>query len=124
MFPRDRTANVALFAAAGAAWALVAVLFTTRSPVGDVPVQLAGAFLLGAAVTLTALPLFWLGAFTLRRRIAYRGSWWRAGRRAGLIGMVVTLIVILRIQQAFSVPVGLFIVVMVVIVELNFTLRR
>ena len=124
MFPRDRNANLVLLASATVAWLLVALLFTTRSPVGDVPVQLAGAGLLGVAVALTAAPLLWLVSFSLTRRIAYRGSWWRAGRRAALLGLVVTLFVVLRVQQAFSFLVALFIVVMVVVVEMSLTLRR
>ena len=124
MFERDRSANLALFGAAGIAWLLVALVFLTRSPVGDVPVQLLGAALLGLAVALTAAPLLWLASFTVGSSIAYRGSWWRAGRRAGWLGLVVTLFVLLRVQGAFSLAVALFIVVMVVIVELSLTLRR
>jgi len=61
MYLRDRLANVTLIAAALAAWAAVALLFTTRSPFdaagqGDAPVQLAGALLLGLAVALTLWP--------------------------------------------------------------------
>ncbi len=124
MFPRDRSANLVLFAGAGIAWLLVALVFLTRSPVGDVPIQLVGAGLLGLAVALTAAPLLWLVSFTLGRSIAWRGSWWRAGRRAGWLGLVVTLFVLLRVQGTFSIPVALFIVVMVVIVEFSLTLRH
>ena len=124
MFPRERNSNLALLASAGIAWLLVALLFTTRSPVGNVTVQLLGAGLLGLAVALTAAPLLWLIGFAATGRIAYRGSWWRAARRAGWFGLVVTLFVVLRVQQAFSVPVALFIVVMVLVVEITLSVRR
>ncbi len=124
MFSRDRTANLVLFAAAGIAWLLIALVFLTRSPVGDVPIQLVAAALLGLATAFTAAPILWLVSFSLGRAIAYRGSWWRAGRRAAWLGVVVTLFVLLRVQGAFSLAVALFIVVMVLIVELTLTLRR
>ena len=124
MFPRDRSANLGLLAAATIAWFLVLLLFLTRSPAGDVPIQLLGAGLLGFAIGVTAAPLLWLAAFTLSGGIAYRGSWWRAGRRAAWLAVIVTLFVLLRAQGAFSLPVALFIVAMALIVESSLSLRR
>ena len=84
---------------------------------------LAGGLLLGTAVGLTLAPVFWLVSFVRNNRIAYRGSWWRAGRRAALCGLVVSLFVLIRGQGMFSVPLMLFIVAMAVLVELTLSLR-
>jgi hypothetical protein len=58
------------------------------------------------------------------RRIAYRGDWWRALRRAALVGLVATLYIVMRGMGAFSEPLLLFVVVMAVLVELTLSLRR
>lgn len=128
MYLRDRLANVTLIVAALAAWAAVALLFTTRSPLdatgqGDAPVQLAGALVLGLAVALTLWPLFWLTAFARRRRIAHRGDWIRAARRGLIVGFVVVLLVVVRAFGAFSLPLAAFVVAMAVFVELSLTSR-
>jgi hypothetical protein len=100
------------------------LLFTTYSPVGDSGVEMAGAVLLGTAVGLTSAPIYWVAAFLARRGIAHRGDWARAGRRAVLTGLVVTLLVVLRALDAFSLPLAAFVVVMAGLVELSLTARR
>jgi hypothetical protein len=119
----DRIVNVASFAGAAALWAGLGYVLTTYYPTQSAAALLAGALLLGGAVAFTFAPLFWLGAFVRANRIAYRGSWWRAGRRAALFGLVVTLVVLMRGQDVFSVPLALFIVAMAVLVELTLSLR-
>lgn len=123
MSATDRLQAGLLFALAGAAWLAVAVLFTNVSPVDDATAQLAGALLLGAAVGVSSWPLAWLLA---RTRPAGRspGAWSRAGRRAGLAGLVVAIVVILRGLGTFSLPMALFVVGTAVLVELAFLLRR
>ncbi|HET7676383.1 MAG TPA: hypothetical protein VFK38_00860 [Candidatus Limnocylindrales bacterium] len=123
MFARDRLANLALFGLAAVAWTLVGLLFTTRAPT-DVGVQLIGAGLLGLAFGLTTAPLLWLALFARHRRIAYRGDWTRALRRGAWVGVVVALFVVLRSQQAFSLPLALFVVVMVTFVEISLSVER
>jgi hypothetical protein len=124
VYRRDRLANIALLGAAIAAWLLVYWLFTTHSPVGDSGVEMAGAVLLGTAVGLTSAPIYWVTSFLARRGIAHRGDWMRAGRRAVLTGSVVTLLVVLRALDAFSLPLAVFVVVMAGLVELSLTARR
>ncbi|HUR16381.1 MAG TPA: hypothetical protein VMZ33_03780 [Candidatus Limnocylindrales bacterium] len=119
----DRWANLALFAFAAAAWIGVAVIFQTLFPQQSAATLLAGALLLGGAVTATVTPLFWLGRFVMTRRIAYRGDWWRALRRGALVGLVVTLFVVMRGMGAFSMPLLLFVVAMAVLVELTLSVR-
>lgn len=119
----DRVANLALFAFAATAWAGLGFLFLNHYPTEGASALLAGALLLAAAVALTLAPLLWLANFVRTNRIAYRGDWWRAARRAGLAGLVVALFVLMRGQGAFSVPLALFIVVMAVLVELTLSLR-
>ena len=120
----DRLANVGLLAIALAAWAAVALILVTSDPRTDAAVLLAGALALGGAVVVTLVPLLWLVGFALQGRIAYRGDWWRAARRAALVGLVVAIFVVLRGEQALNLPLALFVVAMAVLVELTLSLRR
>ncbi|MDQ3493534.1 MAG: hypothetical protein M3452_09795 [Chloroflexota bacterium] len=124
MYARDRLLNVSLLLAAVAAWLAVAWLLTSLSPRDDPRLQAAAALLLGVAVAVTLLPLFWLASFARRHRIAYRGDWSRAGRRALLTGAVVTVLLLLRVLGAFSMPIGAFVVAMALFIELIATARR
>jgi hypothetical protein len=123
MYARDRLANLGLFALAALAWSVTGLLFTTRFP-DEVTVQLIGAGLLGLAVGLTTVPLFWLVVYGRHRRIAYRGDWLRAGRRGAFVAVVVALLVVLRSQDALSLPLALFIGIMVVFVEISLSVDR
>lgn len=122
--PRDRYADLTLLAAAGLAWLVVVLFFTSRSPVGQPLVQAIGAVLLGAAVALTAIPLLWLAVFATHRGVAYRGDWVRAVRRSVLAGCLVTIIVLLVALGAASLPLALFVIAMAALVELILTARR
>src|SRR5437773_11949842 len=81
MEARDRLTNLGFFAAAGVVWILVALVTTTRDPRVDPAAGSTGALLIGLAVGLTTIPLFWLAVFGRHGRIAYRGAWTRAIRR-------------------------------------------
>jgi hypothetical protein len=124
MHRRDRLTNLALLSAAAGTWLAVAVVFVSYEPVGNAAVLLTGALLLGGAIATTLAPLFWLAGFARARRIAYRGDWWRAARRALLVGLVVTIFVLLLGQQMLSAPLALFILAMAVLVEVTLSLRR
>lgn len=102
----------------------MALLFSTQSPVGNVGVQLLGAGLLGLAVALTSVPFLWLLVYGRNRRIAFRGDWVRAARRGIWVGLVTALFVVLRAQAAFTLPLALFVIVMVALVELTLTVER
>jgi hypothetical protein len=117
MEPRDRLANVGLWAAAAVVWVLVGLVLTTRDPRVDPTAGFLGAALIGLAVGLTVIPLWWLALFARQRRIAYRGDWVRAIRRGGWVGLVVVLFVVLRLQGLFQVPIALFVIVVVFIAE-------
>lgn len=114
----ERTITLVLVVAATVAWLIAAVVFTTISPVGDAGAQLLGALALGAAVALTLWPLTWW----LRR--GSPGSLIAWGRRSGLAGLVVSILVVLRAIDVVSLPVVLFLVVGAVLVEVAFTMRR
>lgn len=116
--------NLALFAAAALAWVLVGLVVTTRDPRSDPAAGLLGALLMGAAIGLTSVPLFWLAMFGRHQRIAYRGDWLRAARRGAWIAVVVTVFVVLRLQGAFSLPVALFVLVMVAVAESTLSSER
>lgn len=64
-----------------------------------------------AAVTagLAVVPFALLAEFAVRRRIIYRGAWGRAARRGALVAVVVATIAGLRLGDALSVPVALFV---------------
>jgi len=124
MEARDRLANLGFFAAAGVVWVLVALVVTTRDPKIDAGAGYVGALLIGLALGLTMVPLFWLAIFGLHRRIAYRGDWTRAIRRGSWVAVVVAVFVILRLQQVFQPPIALFILALVVVAEATLSVER
>lgn len=124
MEQRDRLANLGLLAGAGVVWVLVALVVTTRDPRADAAAGYVGALLIGLALGLTAVPLFWLGVFARHRRIAYRGDWTRALRRGGWVAVVTAVFVILRLQQVFQPPIALFILALVVLAEATLSVER
>ena len=124
MEARDRLANLGTFGAAAVAWILVALLVTTRDPRADPAAGFVGAALMGLAVGLTSAPLFWLAAFGRHRRIAYRGDWVRAARRGLWVGLVVGLFVALRLQAILSLPIAVFVCVLVVFAEITLSIER
>jgi len=113
-----------LFVLAATAWAAVGYVLTTLDPRGDSTVIVSGALLLGAAMALTVAPVLWVFGFIRNRRIAYRGDWLRAARRGGLVGLVVVLLIILRAQGALSLPIGLFVIAMPILIEITLSARR
>jgi hypothetical protein len=124
MEARDRMTNLGFFAAAVLIWVFVAVVVTTRDPKIDTGAGYVGALLIGLALGLTTVPLFWLVTFGRHRRIAYRGDWTRAIRRGGWVAVVAALFVILRLQQVFQPPIALFILALVVVAEATLSVER
>jgi hypothetical protein len=124
MESRDRLVNLAIFAAAGVVWLLVAVIVTTRDPIADPVAGFIGAALIGLAVGLTTVPVIWLLVFGRHRRIAYRGDWTRAARRGGWVGLVVTIFIVLRLQGALELPIALFIVTLAAVAEATLSAER
>jgi hypothetical protein len=117
MEARDRLANLGLLSAAALAWIVVGLVVTTRDPRLDPGAGFVGAAVIGLAVGLTSMPLFWLLAFARHRRIAYRGDWTRAIRRGAWVTLVVAVLVVLRLQNLFQLPIALFIVAVVSVAE-------
>jgi hypothetical protein len=124
MEARDRLANLGLLVAAGVAWILVAVLVTTRDPYQDAMAGYAGALLIGLAFGLTATPLAWLVVFARHRRIAYNGDWVRAARRGAWVGLFVAVLVILRLVDAFQLPIVAFLAAIFLIAEITLSAER
>jgi len=120
----DRLFNLAVFGAAAVVWTLVALVVSTRDPLVDPMAGFVGALLIGLAVGLTVIPLFWLLVFGRHRRIAYHGDWTRAVRRGGWVAVLVAVFVLLRLQGAFQWPIALFVMTMVVIAEATFSAER
>lgn len=124
MEARDRRANLGFFAAAFAAWLVVGAIVLTQDPVLVPLAGYAGALAMGAAVGLTAIPLFWLAPFARQGRIAYRGAWTRSVRRGAWVGFVVFLLVVLRLQALFQPPIALFIIALVLVAETTLSMER
>lgn len=124
MEPRDRLANLGLLAAAGVVWVLVALVVTTRDPYLDPMAGYLGALLIGLAIGITCIPLAWLIVFGRHRRIAYQGDWIRATRRGGWIGLFVAVIVVLRLVDAFQLPIILFLAAIFVVAEVTLSAER
>jgi hypothetical protein len=124
METRDRIVNLALLAAAGLAWLLVALVVTTRDPYQDPMAGYLGALLIGLAAGLAAVPLAWLVVFGRHRRIAYRGAWIRAARRGAWIGLFVSVVVVLRLMDAFQLPIILFLAAIFVVAEVTLSAER
>lgn len=63
------------------------------------------------------VPFAFLGEVTARRRIVYRGAWWRAVRRGALVAAAIAALAGLRLGGALTVPIGLFVVALAAAVE-------
>ena len=124
MESRDRLANLGFFAAAAVVWLLVGLVLTTRDPVIDPGAGFLGAGLIGLAVALTLVPLVWLTVFGRHRQIAYRGDWIRAIRRSAWVGIIVTILIVLRLQDLLVLPIALFIIALAIVAEATLSTER
>lgn len=124
MEPRDRSANLGILAAAAVVWVLVWLVLTTRDPVADPGARFVGAGLIGLAIGLTAIPLLWLLVFARHRRIAYRGDWTRAIRRGAWAGLLVTVLVLLRLEGVLVLPIVLFMMALIAVAEMTLSAER
>jgi hypothetical protein len=120
----DRIANGFFMIAAVVAWFVVAQIVTTTYPRADATSGLEGAAAIGLATGLTTVPIFWLVWFAHHRRIALLGDWGRALRRGAWVAAVVTLFVALKIQSVLSVPIAVFVVVLVLLAEITLSMER
>jgi hypothetical protein len=120
----DRLANLGIFGAAAVTWILVVLVVTTRDPIIDPAAGFIGAALIGAAIGLTTIPVFWLIVFGRHRGISYRGDWMRAIRRGAWVGLVTTIFIVLRLQGALELPIALFILALVVVAEATLSVDR
>ena len=124
MGAKDRLFNTFFIGAAAIAWVAVAQMVTTTYPRQNPTNDLVGAGMIGLACGLTTVPLFWLVSFARHRRIALNGDWSRAIRRGSWVAMVVALFVALRIQEALSLPIAVFVVVLALLAEITLSIER
>lgn len=124
METRDRLTNLGFFAAAAVVWLLAGLVLTTRDPVEDPGAGFVGAGLIGLAIGLTVVPVFWLAVFGRHRQIAYRGDWTRAVRRGAWVGVIVTVLVALRVQGLLDWPIGLFMIALALVAEATLSAER
>ena len=121
---RDRLANLGIFAAAAVVWVLVGLVVTTRDPIADPVAGFLGAALIGLAIALTTIPIWWLAVFGRHRGISYRGDWTRAARRGAWLGLIVTVFIVLRLQGALELPIALFIMALALVAEATLSTER
>jgi hypothetical protein len=121
---RDRLANLGLLTAAVVVWVLVGILVTTRDPYADGMAGYEGALLIGLAMGLTCAPLAWLVVFARHRRIAYLGDWFRAVRRGAWVGLFCAVSVVLRLVDAFQLPIVLFLAAIFLVAEITLSAER
>ncbi|HEX5827628.1 MAG TPA: hypothetical protein VFY23_08920 [Candidatus Limnocylindrales bacterium] len=124
MEARDRIANLGFLAASGAAWIAVAIIVTTRDPYLEPMAGYVGALVIGLAIGLLAIPLLWLAVFARHRRIAYQGDWPTAIRRGAWVGLFAAVVVILRLVDAFQLPILLFLAAIFVVAEIALSAER
>ena len=94
----------------------------TRTPISSA--GYIGALLIGLAIGLLATPLCWLVVFARHRRIAYQGDWARAARRGGWFGLLVAVLIVLRLVDAFQLPIVLFLAAIFIVAELTLSAER
>jgi hypothetical protein len=124
MEARDRRANLALFAASAIAWIVVGWVVLTLDPRVDPANGFIGGAAIGVAFGLTTAPLFWLAAFSRQRRIAFRGDWPRAVRRAAWVAALVAVFVVMRAQGIFQLPIAAFLVAVAALAETTLSNQR
>ena len=79
--------------------------------------------LASASAALLVTPFAFLGEVMARRRIVYRGAWWRAARRGVLAGLVIAAIAGLRLGGVLSVPIAIFVILLAGVIEWFFARR-
>jgi hypothetical protein len=124
MQERDRFGNMMFIAMALVVWVAVVQVVTTTYPRENPTTGLVGAGFIGLACGLTTVPVFWLVAFARHRRIALLGDWGRAMRRGAWVAAVVALFVALRVQSVLSLPIAVFVVVLVLLAEITLSMER
>jgi hypothetical protein len=66
---------------------------------------------------LLVVPFAFLGEVMARRRIVYRGAWWRAVRRGTLVAVAIGALAGLRLGGALTTPIALFVVALAAGIE-------
>ena len=98
-----------------------------ETPAQPCPDAAANRALVVALTSVTAAlmvtPFAFLGEVMARRRIVYRGAWWRAARRGTLTGLVIAAIAGLRLGGVLSVPIAIFVIILAGVIEWFFARR-
>ena len=125
MEARDRTANLAFFAAAAVVWVLVGLVVTTRDPIAEPSAGFVGAMLIGPGRRADARSRSSgsrSSAGIARSPTAATGC--ARSAAAAWVGIVVAVLVVLRLQGLLELPIALFIIAMVVVAEATLSAER
>lgn len=97
---------------------------TAAQPCGDAARNRAVVVALtSVTAALAVTPFAFLGEVMARKRIVYRGAWWRAARRGTLTGLVIAAIAGLRLGGVLSVPIAIFVITLAGVIEWFFARR-
>jgi hypothetical protein len=97
---------------------------TERQPCADAARNRAAVVALASvSAALLVTPFAFLGEVMARRRIVYRGAWWRAARRGILSGLFIAALAGLRLGGALSVPIAIFVLILAGVIEWFFARR-
>ncbi|HYI65931.1 MAG TPA: hypothetical protein VEW95_03310 [Candidatus Limnocylindrales bacterium] len=73
--------------------------------------------LASVSAALLVAPFAFLAEVMARRRIVYRGAWWRAARRGILTGLTIAAVAGLRLGGVLSVPIAIFVIILAGVIE-------
>ena len=79
--------------------------------------------LASGSAALLVTPFAFLGEVMSRRRIVYRGAWWRAARRGTLAGLFIAALAGLRLGGVLTVPIAIFVIILAGVIEWFFARR-
>lgn len=119
MQARDRRVVLLLLGVAAIGWGAVGLVLLAVDPRADSAAGFLGGGAMGFAVAASVAPLLWLLSFARQRRIAYRGDWTRAIRRAAWIGLLVAVFVVMRLNGVFQPQIGLFFAALALVAEVT-----
>ena len=124
MEPRDRLTNLGLFGAALVVWILVGLVVTTQDPIKEPSAGFLGAALDGPGGRPDDDPAVLAQRVRSPQADRLPGRLDARLRRGAWVGLIVTVLVVLRLQGALELPIALFMIALVVVAEATLSAER